>query len=87
MKSKEEKVQESMISVIENSGLIPYSVFYTKIIGDKDTGLLCITMYSLSDLYSLLKLFGYQEKCDKSGFTVIKESSTVMLTGIALTSL
>lgn len=79
----EEAVQEGAVKVLEELGIIPYSLIFTyKIEG----GCLSITLFMKEALDLLLKKLQYYEQCDKSGFNIFPESNTVILTGMALSN-
>lgn len=79
----EEAVQDGAAKVLEELGIIPYSLIFTyKIEG----GCLSITLFMKEALDLLLKELKYYDQCDKSGFNIFPESNTVILTGMALSN-
>ena len=83
MKVGEEAVQEGATKVLEELGIFPSSVIFTYKI---DGGALCITLLFKHVLDQLLEELHYHEQCDKSGFHIIPETNTVILSKLALSN-
>lgn len=84
--TKEETFEERTKEVLEQNGLVVYGVTFT-FAGGNPNGLLSITMYGKQELRDLLKFLNYSGICDKSGFEIFWDTSTVILTGMALMGL
>ena len=84
--SKEEKFQEDILKKLGEHEIYPFSTIFTYEGGDPG-GLLSITFYLEQDLDEVLNLLEYSTQCDKSGYTIFRESNTLILTGIALIQL
>lgn len=81
--SIEEKTQEEAIRKLSSYELYPFSVIFTYSGGIPD-GLLSITFFSHQDIDRLLEILDYKNQCDKSGYYIIEEYNTIILSGIAL---
>ena len=51
------------------------------------SGLLAITFYLKEDVEEFLDKLDYKSQCDKTGFYVIEETNTIILTGMPLINL
>jgi len=69
---------------LKENNIIPFSVTYTKILGDLNTGLLCISFYNKEDYSKFLELINYEHKCDKRGIILFSKSYTTFITGLQL---
>lgn len=81
---REIEIQESVISWLTEKDISPASVVFSYRFFD---GLLAITFYFENDLEEFLDLVDYKFSCDKAGYIVIKETNTVMLSGLPLVKL
>ena len=81
--SIEIKTQEEAIHKLSSYEIYPFSVIFTYSGGISD-GLLSITFFFDSDMDSLLDILDYKNQCDKSGYYIVKEYNTLILSGIAL---
>ena len=81
--SIEEKTQEEALRKLSSHELYPFSVIFTYSGGIPD-GLLSITFFSPQDIDRMLEVLDYQNQCDKSGYFIVREYSTIVLSGIAL---
>lgn len=81
--SIEERTQEDAISKLSSYELYPFSVVFTYSGGVSD-GLLSITFFSPQDITRLLDILNYKSQCDKSGYFIVEEYNTIILSGIAL---
>lgn len=77
---KEIEIQESVRKYLEDREIYPFSVIFT----NEFNGILSITLYTIDDLNEILDTLGYKSMCDKSGFTI--EKNTLLLSGMALMS-
>lgn len=83
MQPIEVRTQEEAILKLSSYDIYPFSVVFTYA-GGKSDGLLSITFFLDSDLDKLLEVLDYQNQCDKSGYFIVKEYNTIVLSGIAL---
>lgn len=84
----EEQIQEGIVSKLESWNLSPFSVTCTfRLGGDNGSGLLSITFFIKQDLDELLKRLDYTSQCDKSGYCILDDNNTIILTGMALLNL
>ena len=81
--SIEEKIQEETIRKLSSHDLYPFSVICTYSGGISD-GLLSITFFSPQDIDRILEILDYQSQCDKSGYFIVNEFNTIILSGLAL---
>ncbi len=70
---------------LETKEIFPFSVLVT--FCTNDSGLLSITFFFQRDLESFLNELGYKKRVDKSGYTVLEDTLTVILTDAPLTKL
>jgi len=77
------EIQKNVQDKLLELELYPFSVIFTYAVGQND-GLLSITFYSEDHLKELLKKLDYQTQCDKTGYIIIEESNTIILTDMAL---
>lgn len=82
---KELEVQENMIKYLETFGILPFSVIFTY--GLNDGGCLSITFWIKEEIDEFLKLVEYKNLCDKSGYIIVEENNTIMISGFALIDL
>lgn len=73
---KEIEVQEWIQSKLIEREIYPLTVFYTR----KDCGTLGLSFYSNYDLDEILEVIDYKSLCDKSGYIVIPEYNTLIIT-------
>lgn len=81
--SLEVKTQEEAICKLSSYEIYPFSVIFTYSGGIPD-GLLSITFFLPTDIDKLLDILDYKSQCDKSGYFIIREYNTLILSGIAL---
>lgn len=81
--SIEIKIQEEAICKLSFYEIYPFSVIFTYSGGISD-GLLSITFFLDQDIDKLLDILDYVNQCDKSGYFIIREYNTLILSGIAL---
>lgn len=77
------KTQEDAILKLSSYDIYPFSVIFTYSGGIQE-GLLSITFYIDSDIDKLLNILDYKNQCDKTGYFIVKEYNTLILSGIAL---
>lgn len=79
---QEFEIQEGVEKLLEKRELFPFMVFYTsKRDSDTlDTGVLGVSFYLQEDLEELLTIIDYKSICDKSGYVVIPEYNTLIIT-------
>ena len=81
--SNEEEIQENIIAKLMARDISPFSVIFSYEAGDSG-GMLSITFYLRDELTELLDILKYKSQCDKSGWTIVEKTNTVIFTGIAL---
>ena len=81
--SREEEIQEGIIDKLQTRDISPFSVIFSFEAGDPG-GMLSITLYRKEELFELLDILKYKNQCDKSGWTIIEKTNTVIFTGLAL---
>jgi hypothetical protein len=87
MKTQREiEIQESVIKTLTNFEIYPFSVIFTYS-GGINSGLLSITFFLKDDIHKLLDLLEYKTQCDKSGYTILEETNTILLSDMALINL
>ena len=77
------RIQEDVISKLSSYEIYPFSVIFTYSGGISD-GLLSMTFFIPTDIDKLLDILDYKSQCDKSGYYIIKEYNTLVLSGLAL---
>lgn len=82
MTPKEITIQENIYKRLVDLELYPYSVIFTYAIGNN--GLLSVSFYRIEQLNELLEKLDYKSQCDKTGYIIVEESATIILSGIAL---
>ena len=78
-----EEYEKQVSDFLASKNLFPFSVVFTYN-GGVTSGMLGMTFYIREDVDELLCLLGYEKICDKSGFTIIRETNTVILSEMAL---
>ena len=81
---KEIELQDSITKLLGEHDIFPLSVTVTYKIG---SGLLAVTFFIEQDLEEFLDLLDYRAQCDKSGFSIVRETNTVLLMGLPLVKL
>lgn len=77
------KIQEEAISKLSSYEIYPFLVIFTYSGGISD-GLLSMTFFLESDIDKLLNVLDYKNQCDKTGYFIVREYNTIILSGIAL---
>lgn len=80
---REISIQEEIIRNLEEKELYPFSVICTFAIPPGD-GIVAITFYTSQDLNGFLEYIDYQSQCDKSGYIILQENNTIILSGLGL---
>lgn len=81
---REIELQERTINFLTEHEIFPFSVTVSYAI---DSGILGITFYFDTDLKDFLKLMRYDVLCDKSGYTILENTNTVLISGLPLVKL
>lgn len=81
---REIELQEAIIDFLQKHDISPFSVTLSYIINN---GILSASFYFKKDLDEFLDLIDYKVQVDKSGYTIIPETNTILLTGVALIKL
>ena len=81
--SLEVKTQEEAIRKLSSYEIYPFSIIFTYSGGISD-GLLSMTFFLPTDIDKLLDILDYKSQCDKSGYIIIRDYNTIILSGIAL---
>lgn len=82
---KEIEYQEAVLQALLGHNLFPASVICTYALDH--SGILAVTFYMRTDLDELLDFLDYKSQCDRSGYLVLAENNTVILSGIGLVNL
>ena len=82
---REIQIQEEVTNKLLSHDISPYSVIFTYACGEYGT--LSISLYIPQELDELLNLLDYKYECDKSGYLILKDNTTLVLTGQALLNL
>ena len=83
-KPREIEMQEKVTNYLTDHNIYPFSVTVSYSI---DSGILGITFYFTQDLNDFLDLAGYEYLCDKSGYTILENTKTVLVSGLPLVKL
>ncbi len=81
---REIELQESITNFLQEHNISPFSVTLSYIINN---GILSVSFYFKEDLDEFLDLIDYKVQVDKSGYSIIQETNTILLTGVALVRL
>lgn len=82
MKPKEILLQESVIEKLQEHNISPFNVTFTY--SGNEGGILSITFYISFELDEFLDLLDYKTQCDKSGYTILREQNTILVSNMAL---
>lgn len=83
-KPREIELQDAITEFLTEHNIFPFSVTVSYSI---DSGVLGITFYFIQDLKDFLSLMGYEYLCDKSGYTILENTNTVLISGLPLVKL
>lgn len=83
-KPREIELQDAITEFLTEHNIFPFSVTISYSI---DSGVLGITFYFIQDLKDFLSLMGYEYLCDKSGYTILENTNTVLISGLPLVKL
>lgn len=83
------KMQDIFSKGLEVLGFNPFSITYVNIEDSRycQGGFLSVTFYFKEEFYQFLDLLDYKSMCDSSGITILEDTLTVYLSGIALFNL
>lgn len=81
---REEQIQEDIVEKLDKYDIHPFSVICSFIING---GVVSITFYIRQELNEVLNLLGYKSLCDKSGYLILEENNTLILSDLALINL
>lgn len=79
---KEKEVQEKVIDFLGKLNIMPFSVVFTY--GLEDGGTLSITFWIKNEINELLERIDYNSICDKTGYLILEENNTILISGFAL---
>ena len=79
---REVEIQEQIIEYLGSIDISPFSVIFTYCLNDG--GMLSITFWINSDIDEFLNHIEYKSICDKSGYLILRENNTIMISGFAL---
>lgn len=83
-KPREIDLQDKITAFLVDHNIFPFSVTISYAI---DSGILGITFYLRKDLDDFLDLMNYDVLCDKSGYIILENSQTVLVSGLPLVKL
>lgn len=81
---REIRIQEDIVDKLDKCDIHPFSVICSFSIGE---GIISMTFYLRQDLTEFLDLLNYRSQCDKTGYLVLEDNNTVILSGLALINL
>lgn len=82
IQQKEKGIQENVIKFLDISGLSPFSVTFTYCF--EDGGTLALTFWMKEEVEEFLEKIGFKSICDKSGYLILGDNNTVIISGFAL---
>ena len=81
---REIEIQDEIEKRLSNYDINPYSIICSFAI---DSGIVSITFYLSSDLKEFLDILDYKNQCDKSGYLILEDNNTIILSGLGLINL
>lgn len=81
------KLQSYIKDWLERKDIIVFSVYITLEVPMYSNGLCSISFYEREQLQDFLSLMEYSVQCNKSDYTIIEDSNTILLSGLALVKL
>lgn len=81
---REIEIQDDIVDKLDKYDIHPYSILCSFAI---DEGIVSITFFLKQDLLEFLDLLDYKNQCDKSGYLIMKDNNTIILSGLALINL
>ena len=82
---KEIGIQEEITLALCRLDISPFSVIFTYCLNDGGT--LAITFWLDSDISEFLDFVEYKSLCDKTGYIILRENNTILVSGFALIDL
>lgn len=76
------RLQEEITKNLLRLELYPFSVICSFVVNEGGT--VAITFHIKEDLLEFLRYLDYDNQCDKSGYLVMEETNTILLSGLAL---
>lgn len=81
---REIEIQDEIEKRLSNYDINPYSIICSFAF---DSGIVSITFYLNSDLLEFLDILDYKNQCDKSGYLILEDNNTIILSGLGLINL
>lgn len=81
---REIEIQDEIEKRLSNYDINPYSIICSFAF---DNGVVSITFYLNSDLLEFLDILDYKNQCDKSGYLILEDNNTIILSGLGLINL
>lgn len=81
---REIEIQDKIEKRLSNYDINPYSIICSFAF---DSGIVSITFYLNSDLLEFLDILDYKNQCDKSGYLILEDNNTIILSGLGLINL
>lgn len=78
---QEEEIQNKVMEFLKGLEIPPFSVIFTHVLGK---GILSITFWYSFEIKEFLDKIDYRSLCDKTGFQVLWETNTVLISDLAL---
>ncbi len=81
---REIEIQDEIEKRLSSYDINPYSIICSFAF---DSGIVSITFYLNSDLLEFLDILDYKNQCDKSGYLILEDNNTIILSGLGLINL
>lgn len=81
---REVEIQDEIEKRLSSYDINPYSIICSFAF---DSGIVSITFYLNSDLLEFLDILDYKNQCDKSGYLILEDNNTIILSGLGLINL
>lgn len=72
---------------LDKKNIPAFSVYITLVIPKYNQGLCSISFYNVEQLHEFLNVIEYSVQCNKSDYIILEETSTILITGLALIKL